>query len=422
MTIEFGLDGLVHPLTGDRFRSEYWGRKPFVAHHSRQVLGELCAGLRFDSLGALIEDSATQVSRIWFTAGDKFRDAVVPIAQAASCYEGGMTLFFDRKDRLVRSWFARLERDLKLPASSGGSASVPSIFASPAGRGSTLHFDRFEVFTLQLRGKKTWWVSPSDLAAVTANWTDGDAYPPAFDAYRRHPISVPRRKHMQKFVLRPGSFLYVPRGHWHETEAHPSGESASLNFAFGPPSRADVFLPLLRFVAEHEARWREQLDADPVNEGAERAVLADAIRALAAKLPDLADDYWPVLDRGHRFVRVRLNRLASITFDPPSKGGRRVAHVVHRGASRLESNVPLTANEYAVCEALLGRADGCDVTELAAAVPSMGALALHRLLARLGEARLLTRVGAGATRAPDVRARVAKKSRAGTASVRKHAT
>src|SRR6478735_5041519 len=127
MANRFSLKNLLAPLPVRDFRAKR--------------LREVTAGLRYDRLEHLLEDSGASTTRLWFSS----KDTLVPIADALKYYGAGMTLFFNRHDDLLVSWRAKIEKELQLRPTEKGSGVLPSIFASPAGHGSALHFDRFDI-------------------------------------------------------------------------------------------------------------------------------------------------------------------------------------------------------------------------------------------------------------------------------------
>ena len=312
----FCLNNLLEPISAHEFLNRYWSKQPFVNEIPASNLPKVLEGLRFGSVAELLADSASQTTRLWFTTRDGVGETVVPIKDALTYYAAGMTLFFDRRDPTVSSWFTRLEDDLLIPhAQAGKAGSVASIFASASGHGSSIHFDRFELLTVQLLGEKTWWIAEPALEAVTDNFRPGDEYFESFDAYRFDRFAHPRREQMRKIVLKPGGVLYIPRGSWHETEASAEADSASLNFAFGPPTRWDILAPAIRRAAQSDRRWREW--AANGTEDIQRELLLD----LSAHLKAAAQGIRPMHAASH-FVR---NRSASLCLLDESSAGGHVA-------------------------------------------------------------------------------------------------
>lgn len=133
-----------------------------------------------------------------------------------------------------------------------------NLYATPgSAQGLRKHVDRHDVLILQLRGEKTWDIYPP-------NYRDGDT--------STKPTTV---------VLRSGSWLYVPKGIWHEVRNAGPEPSVHLTIGFHPLTWTEVLQAAL-----DEARLTEPALRERIAYGAPPTESADGLRSrLAALLP-----------------------------------------------------------------------------------------------------------------------------------------
>lgn len=168
----------------------------------------------------------------------------------------GATLVIDRVQQLSRQleeFIDGLSQDL------GFGVSCNAYYTAPNTLGVNAHFDRHDVFAIQLHGEKRWFYreAPHDLAKPIRS----QASP-----------SVPEnREGWSSVLLTKGDVFYCPRGVWHFTE---TGEHSSAHLAIGfhPPTLQDLLdrlckhgnLPQLleRYVAHSLADGSNKLSED----------------------------------------------------------------------------------------------------------------------------------------------------------------
>lgn len=100
-----------------------------------------------------------------------------------------------------------------------------NAYVSPPGHGTPLHFDVRSVCIVQLFGRKTWRVA--DAVAVPTP-SQNCVFPPHADTVRYEGRELSRPTGLREYVLRPGDWLLVPRGVWHETLSQGGSVSVSL--------------------------------------------------------------------------------------------------------------------------------------------------------------------------------------------------
>jgi len=199
---------------------------------------------------------------------DEYRSVLLDPADALAAYLNGTTLVFDAIDQdcpeLAES-LTQLQADLKLPKAQGEIELTDArviAYATPAGGRTRLHFDANANFVIQLKGSKRWGLAPNtSVTHPTDRYTTGaEELGPALERQCHAPMLEQLPPGSPEYVLEPGAFLFVPRGHWHETFAEE--ESLSLTFAFSQPTYADLLLVALREELLTSPDWRA-LATDP---------------------------------------------------------------------------------------------------------------------------------------------------------------
>lgn len=118
---------------------------------------------------------------------------------------------------------------------------------------TSVHFDPIDVITVQLTGRKTWWVAPNRFApAPLEGWAPSDPVPPIMRIYSEGepPTEIPGDA--VEYALEPGAVLHIPRGYWHQTSS--DQDSISLHILLIPPLRLDFLLASLRNPAMRSPR------------------------------------------------------------------------------------------------------------------------------------------------------------------------
>lgn len=247
------LQTLLNPLGVDEFREAYWRKRYYVARSRRGLLRALARELEDFDVEALLR-GRTEMVQAWFgTSRGGFRAEEMSPTEGYGAYEAGATLYCRvEHTTALHAWQRRLAREL----GHCREGLTCSVFAARRGAGTTCHYDALENFTIQLRGRKTWRLSPSDrVAAPLENWVVGHALTPEMRRYCRRPM--PRRMpgRVRRVELVPGDMLYVPRGYWHSTEA--SSDSVSLFLGFPATPSVDLVLGALRARLIAGVAWRE---------------------------------------------------------------------------------------------------------------------------------------------------------------------
>ncbi len=278
------LKALLGPEVLDEFLSDYWPDRVFVAHGDRARLPEALLDQELNQFDALSRRYKGVVSFF----GDARSGHMVPVEgiEAAAPYRCGLSVYltdvgpyFPDVDRLVR----KLEFELGI---NEGCARA-GVFASPASGGISCHYDSVDVFSIQLRGTKKFDLAPVTglrypwgFQYITGNRPIDDLYPQATEGF---PDS--ENVEFQTVEMRPGTVLYMPRGHWHRTEA--AGDSISVSIGMEPPSAAECVLEQLRLLLLQDPAWRKPLYG-AWGAGAMRDAAIERATKLMAEIPGLA--------------------------------------------------------------------------------------------------------------------------------------
>jgi 50S ribosomal protein L16 3-hydroxylase len=155
------------------------------------------------------------------------------------------------------------------------------LYCTPAGKpGFGWHYDAEDVFVLQTRGKKEWWLRKN-----TVNpWPLVETLPKDMK-YEREIMPAMR------CLLAAGDWLYIPAGYWHRTEC--LEESISLSVGIESPSAMSVF-DFLRPQLLESLRWRQRLppmgEATPLSQEELLAELQTLLESLGTDLAKLLAD------------------------------------------------------------------------------------------------------------------------------------
>ncbi len=283
------LQALLGAEALDEFFSDYWPDRVFVAHGDKERLPEALLDKELNQFDALSRRYKGVVSFF----GDGKSGHMVPVEgiEAAAPYRCGLSVYltdvspyFPDVERLVR----KLEFELGI---NEGCARA-GVFAAPNNCGISCHYDSVDVFSIQLRGTKKFDVAPVTelrhpwgFQHITGNRPIDDLYPQATEGFPDW-----ENAEFQTVEMRPGTVLYMPRGHWHRTEA--GGDSISVSIGMEPPSAAECVLEQLRLLLLQDPAWRKPLYG-AWGIGAMRDAATERAAELMAGLPGIASTLDP---------------------------------------------------------------------------------------------------------------------------------
>jgi 50S ribosomal protein L16 3-hydroxylase len=248
-----GLRELLHPVAPTRFLHHYWTRRALLARAAHARLPELFDAPELRSLAGLLGCPHRQVQAWFATAGGGHMQLKVSDAQALALYRGGATtvvvdyLEHPQIDHLLQ----QMHRELGTPQHEV----FCSVYVSPPGIGTVMHFDSQDLFFVQIEGKKRWRIAKvAELEYPTRSFVPavGKLEPDLARVVSSFPKQMP--KSSRSLMLDRGSVLYMPKGYWHTSQT--VRESIALTLTFPSMSWMDVTLEHLRRRLVQRAAWR----------------------------------------------------------------------------------------------------------------------------------------------------------------------
>jgi len=277
---------LLGGLSPQTFVRRHWQKKPLLIRQavpgavpvvSRAELFDL-AGREDVESRLVVRDAGRWALR----AGPLPRRALPPLKQRQwTLLVQGLDLHVDAAHELLTRF--RFVPDARLD-------DVMVSYASDGG-GVGPHVDSYDVFLLQVMGRRRWRIGRNVAPAL-----DPDS-----------PLKV--LKHFvpeHEWLLEPGDMLYLPPGMAHDGVAE--GECMTCSIGFQAPRRGDLAQQLLqRVVDSHEAD-----DTDPIYRDAGHAVTAEP-----GRIPDtLADFARDALQRSLGDPRLLACALGEVLSEP----------------------------------------------------------------------------------------------------------
>ncbi len=211
------FDRLLHALSPAEFVKQVYTRLPFS---QPRLAEQVTSGIDWPLVARLLAQAEADV--IIGREGQRLdRPQLLDLAALRDLMAGGSTLGIRHAQKLDGEL---LEVATEFEKALGGPADV-HLYCTPAGHpGFGWHYDAEEVFILQARGSKEWWLRKN-----TVNpWPLLEAIP-ANQRYEREIMPVYR------CLLQAGDWLYIPNGYWHRTQA--GEESISLSIGIRAPVR-----------------------------------------------------------------------------------------------------------------------------------------------------------------------------------------
>lgn len=131
------------------------------------------------------------------------------------------------------------------------------------GGGVGPHYDSYDVFLLQMHGKRRWKIGPLQ----------------NMDLEEGVPLKILKNfEPTEEFVLEPGDMLYLPPNYGHDGVAE--GICSTLSIGFRAPTQAEVLSGILRDMADH-------IDNNPAMQS---ALFSDPRRGIQKNPSELPDD------------------------------------------------------------------------------------------------------------------------------------
>ncbi len=278
-----GLSALLAPHSTDEFLTSNWPKSPFVVHGLHESVQAITSLPILESLDTLLNSWPHLIAAHLPDVSDEASSIEVSPTQAKKLFANKMGLLFNHVHQvspLLNEWLQEIKKDLGLPNSTLARCMV---YATPDGKGTAPHFDQNVNFVLQLHGTKTWWLEEnSSVINPTERHTIGQPIDPELESYLHAELPTQMSDAREKFILEPGSMLFVPRGYWHSTEAQ--GHALALNFTFNQPTWIDLFTLALRSRLLQSPEWRELADGVADRSPAKRKFAQQKLDELLAEL------------------------------------------------------------------------------------------------------------------------------------------
>jgi hypothetical protein len=242
MNTKTALSELTSPVGAQFFQDKYWQRECLGLHSPIERFGPAIVRLAAQSVPDLLLAQSGR-PQAWFNdkLGGYRAISLRGAAEAMAVHSAGMTLYFDCADAVVGQWKDALVGELGRKPGTG----IASFFASGAGDTVRAHIDCNENFTIQLRGRKRWFIErEARVQSPQSNWVTGRRVPHWLR--RAAPQGLPTSMSSGADVvdLVAGSMLYVPAGIFHATET--VEDSLSLNISMtGEGTWSDLIQELL---------------------------------------------------------------------------------------------------------------------------------------------------------------------------------
>ena len=257
---------LLGGLGASLFMQRHWQKKPLLI---RQALSGFAASLEPAALFALAGLAEVE-SRLVIGPNDgsvdwKMRQGPFTRRALPSLKRAGWTLLVQGVDLHLEEAHDLLKRFRFVP-----DARLDDLMVSYASDGGGVgpHFDSYDVFLLQARGRRRWRIGrQKDLELVPGA-----------------PLKILRKfEPEQEFDLEPGDMLYLPPRYAHDGVA--LGECITYSIGFKAPARGDLAGELLERLAHDaedaagDALYRDATQAAVNTPGAIPAGLSDFARA-----------------------------------------------------------------------------------------------------------------------------------------------
>ncbi len=250
------MESFVSPGTLNEFFGDCWPRKHFSVHGDMQRFPEVVKSI----VKADFLDLAQRYKGPLAVAnGEKSPVMTAAQGNAADFFKMGLTVYltniepyFPGTADMLRS----LENELGVKPKSG----AIGLFAAPKGGGLQVHYDTMDIFSIQIRGTKKFNVAPVKEIPFPYGKQYSNERMVFDDLYPQAGRGLPdwNTADFETVVMKPGTFLYMPRGTWHFTETCDE-ESLSIGFGFNAPSAVDTVLDVLRATLIQDEAWRKPL-------------------------------------------------------------------------------------------------------------------------------------------------------------------
>ena len=291
---------LLGNLTPSQFMQRYWQKKPLLI---RQAIPDIDAPLSRDELFELADQDEVE-SRLITHFRNKWQLEHGPFAadELPSAKQRAWTLLVQGVDLHNDRARALLDRFRFVP-----DARLDDLMISYAtdGGGVGPHFDSYDVFLLQVHGKRRWRIGAQRDLTLQPGL----------------PLKVLQHfEPEEEWILEPGDMLYLPPHIAHDGVAE--GECMTCSIGFRAPSTGELAAQFLYYLAERGeadgSRDRAALYRDPQQPAVAKpaelpAALVEKVGAILAKID------WSEKDVSAFLGTYLSEPKPSVVFDPPER-------------------------------------------------------------------------------------------------------
>jgi 50S ribosomal protein L16 3-hydroxylase len=231
---------LLGGLSPEQFMRRHWQKKPLLV---RQALPGITPPAARSELARLAASDAVE-SRLVTAFEGRWAMRQGPIPKLPPFAKPGWTLLVQGLDLHLPAAHELLNRFRFVPE-----ARLDDLMISYASDGGGVgpHFDSYDVFLIQVQGKRRWRIGAQK------------------DAQLRDDVPlkiIANFRAEQEFVLEPGDMLYLPPGWAHDGIAE--GECMTCSVGFRAPWRAELARELLqRLMDDDDQAYANRMYADP---------------------------------------------------------------------------------------------------------------------------------------------------------------
>jgi ribosomal protein L16 Arg81 hydroxylase len=214
----FNLEQILSPYIVEDFIQQNWGKKAIHIPGPREKFAGLFGWSDIEKILNFSRPSYENIHLLY----EKNALPIIEIKKIGQWLHKGATLLVNFVNQIDERWdrlAASLGKDLNTIISINCYASCPSK------QGFDLHFDKHDVFVVQAKGRKKWFV-----------------YEPTSVKYpmEKQTLSMkqdlPKAQPYLECELAEGDVLYIPRGHWHYAVA----VTPSIHLSVGSEARTGV--------------------------------------------------------------------------------------------------------------------------------------------------------------------------------------
>jgi 50S ribosomal protein L16 3-hydroxylase len=250
---------LLGGLSPEQFMRRHWQKKPLLV---RQALPGIAAPASRSELARLAASDEVE-SRLVSAFDGRWAMKQGPIVKLPPFSKAGWTLLVQGLDLHLPAAHELLSRFRFVPE-----ARLDDLMMSYASDGGGVgpHFDSYDVFLIQVQGKRRWRIG----RAPAAELLDGV------------PLKIIANfAPEEEMLLEPGDMLYLPPGWAHDGVAE--GECMTCSVGFRSPWRAELARELLpRLMDDEDRAYANKMYADPKQEAtAEPGRVPEALLAFA---------------------------------------------------------------------------------------------------------------------------------------------